>query len=190
MKRLAFVAFAAVALTGCAYNAQTVNLAPTIDVTGSTVGSGISVQVSVIDDRASKSLGRRGGGYGPAAEITAEGDIAAVVRERVTSGLQRKGFSVGQQPGASGPRLEVQIRLLDYGTSTGFWTGGVQIQSTLKAEASNGGESFEKLYRSDREERVAVVPAAEKNAEWLNRALSESLNEMLNDAELMAFLAK
>jgi uncharacterized lipoprotein YajG len=190
MKTLITAGLAALAMTGCAYKAQTVNISPPINVAPSSVGAGIQVQVSVVDERASKSLGRRGNAYGAAAEITAAGDMTQIVRERVIEGLTRKGFVVTDQPAAGGPRLEVEIRLLEYGTSQGFWTGGVQIQSTLKADAENRGERFEKIFRSDREERVAVVPTAEKNAEWINRALGESLDQMLNDADLTAFLGK
>lgn len=190
MRKLFISTLAAIALSGCAYNAQTVKLAPEINVQESSVGSGVQVQVSVVDERSSKSLGRRGNAYGAAAEITAEGDITAVVRERVIDGLKRKGFIVVDQAVDGGPRLEVEIRLLQYGTSQGFWTGGVQIQSTLKAEAEHGGDRFEKIFRSDREERVAVVPTAETNAAWINRALGESLDQMLNDADLVTFLSR
>lgn len=79
---------------------------------------------------------------------------------------------------------------VEYSTSQGFWTGGVQSQGTLKAAASKAGSDYEQIYRSNKEERVAVVPTAKTNEEWINAALSDVLNQLVSDQALITFLAK
>lgn len=125
------------------------------------------------------------------AEITASEDVAVVVKRSLMDGLRKKGFkpvAVDTMEGATEPHLTVELRLLEYSTSQGFWTGGVEIQGALKAVAINGGHVFEHMYRSDKEERVVVVPTAETNEKWINDALTNVINQVLDDASLLQFL--
>lgn len=175
-------------LTGCAFQPQKVTLQPAVAITQGTEGQGVSVEVRVVDERPSTSLGRRGTAYGAAAEITAGSDLEAVVRNKISEALSAHGFNVNDG-GASDARLKVEVHLLEYSTSQGFWTGGVQIQGALKAVAAKGGGTYEQMYRSNREERVAVVPTAKTNEEWINSALSDVLTQLVSDQKLIEFLA-
>lgn len=190
MSRLLVVAAACLLLSACAYSPQKANLAPEVVVASSQVGAGVAVGVRVVDERPSHILGRRANAYGAAAEITAAQDLAVVVREAVVKALEKKGFSPTESSAsAADAKLLVEVRLLEYSTSQGFWTGGVHIQGALKAVANRDGQSFEKMYRAMKEERVGVVPTAATNEEWLNAALAEVIKQMLEDPELLAFLA-
>lgn len=181
---------AALCLSGCAFNPQQVNLAPTVSVMSSSEGKAAAVAVHVVDERPSKSLGRRGTAYGAAAEITAAQDVGAVVQKEIIEGLRKKGFAATDENGSAGAKLSVEVRLLEYSTSQGFWTGGVNIRGALKAVATKNGKTYEKMYRTDKEERVAVVPTAETNAKWINGALSEVLRQLLDDSGLFMFLTQ
>ena len=178
------------ASAGCAFNPQTANITPTVSVMSSSDGKGVSVAVRVSDERPSKSLGRRGTGYGAAAEITAAQNIAAVVQKEIVAGLNKKGFAAMDGEGKANARLSVEVRLLEYSTSQGFWTGGVNVKGALKAVATRNGQTYEKMYRTDKEERVVVVPTAETNEKWINDALSEVLRQLLDDSGLVMFLTK
>ena len=187
MHKLLIIALCAF-VSGCAFNPQKANVAPTVAVMASNEGKGISVAVRVVDERPSKSLGRRGTAYGAAAEITSVQEISFIVQREIGDALKKKGYSVVDYGDALNPRLSVEVRLLQYSTSQGFWTGGVQIQSALKANATNGLRMYEKMYRSEKEERVMVVPTAETNERWINDALSDVLNQLLNDSSLFSVL--
>lgn len=176
-------------LSGCAFSPQKANLQPVVNIAQGVEGQGISVAVQIVDERPSKSLGRRGTAYGAAAEITAGSDLEVVVRDKVTEGLVAHGFTVNSA-GASDARLTVEIRLLEYSTSQGFWTGGVQIQGALKAVARKAGNDYEQMYRSNKEERVAVVPTAKTNEEWINAALGDVLSQLVSDQKLIEFLSR
>lgn len=180
----------AASFTGCAFNKQEANLNPTAAVFGSDVGRGREVAVRVTDERPTRELGRRGTAYGPAAAITSEQDLAEVIHGEVVRGLQRHGFTVVPY-GADRERvLNVELRHLEYSTSQGFWTGGVHVNGAMKAIGDAGGQRYEQFYRSDHERRAMVVPTADKNERILNEGLGELIGDMLNDEELMRFLAR
>lgn len=174
--------------TGCAFSPQKVTFAPNPTVTASTVGANISVSVKVEDERDSTAIGHRGTAYGKAASITTEQDIAAVIENTIIAGLRNQGFDARPQTGTTDAALHVELRLIDYDTSTGFWTGGVHIRTTLKARATRGTAIYEQTYRAEREERVTVVPTAETNATWLNQSLDTALTQLLSDTKLIGLL--
>lgn len=177
-------------LSGCAFVPQKANIAPTVSVMSTSEGQGIEVAVRVSDERPSKSLGRRGTAYGAAAEITAAQDVAVIAQNEIIAGLNKKGFAATDSQTKASAKLTVEIRLLEYSTSQGFWTGGVHINGALKAVAYKQGKSYEKMYRSEKEERIVIVPTAEVNEKWINDALSDVLTQLLEDQGLIMFLVQ
>jgi uncharacterized lipoprotein YajG len=177
-------------LTGCAFTPQEANLDPTISVMPSQEGQGVTVSVNVVDERPSKSLGHRGTGYGKGAEITASQDLDVVVYNKIVSALETKGFTVTEAGVTAPVDLKIELRLLEYSTSVGFWTGGVHVNGAMKAVATNNGDVYERMYRSDDEERVVFVPDASSNEKMINESLSFLLNQVIGDNALIGHLAK
>jgi len=177
--------------SGCAYTPMTVTLAPDTMVTTSDIGNGKTVYLTVADERESDTVGNRGAAMMKGAKITLEQDLAAVVQSALIEMLQKKGFDVSHD-GAYGmrPSLKVDIRGLEYSTSTGFWTGGVQVTAALKATVEAETERYENFYRFDNEDRVVVVPGAESNNERINAALNDVLHQLIRDNKLLELLAK
>jgi len=189
LKALA-LSFVCLMFTGCAFNAQKATFNPIVNVASSNAGKGSQVGLKVDDERPSSSLGHRGNAYGAAAEITTDQDLAALIREKVASGLTKEGYQVVNYLQSSGARLTLELRDLKYSTSTGFWTGGVDVDGAIKAIGSNDGDTYEKLYRTDKKSRVVVVPTAGTNEQWLNEALSDLLRQVFEDPELAALLSR
>lgn len=185
----AFIVIAVLALSGCAFNPQKVHLAPTVNVAETNIGNGATVSLRVLDERPTKSLGHRGTAYGAAAEITTDQDLAAVVHDEVQRGLTRKGFTVVPPASNADASLTLELRALEYSTSTGFWTGGVNVNGAIKAIAQRPGDEYERMYRVDTDNRVVVVPTAGKNSEWINSTLSGLLGQIFEDVGLFRFLA-
>lgn len=182
-----------VSVASCAFKKQEAELNPVVEIATSQIGQGQTVLLKVLDERASKSLGRRGTAYGAAAEITAKEELADIVQQEIAKGLRRKGFTVVDSVSdVATNQLVVEIRTMEYSTSQGFWTGGVHLKGALKGRASkskNSNKNFEQMYRYEREERVAFVPGAKKNERWINEALAETLKKLINDRELLTFLS-
>ena len=176
-------------MSGCAFTPQQATLAPAVNIVTSAEGKGVPVALRVVDERSSKSLGRRGTAYGAAAEITSAQDVAVIVQQQMIDGLKKKGFEPLDYDEGKSPRMTVEIRMLEYSTAQGFWTGGVQIQGAMKAIASKNGKMYEHMYRSEKKERVVVVPTAKTNEQWINSALSDVLNQLFEDSGLFTFLA-
>jgi uncharacterized lipoprotein YajG len=189
MRKMLFGVAVAIAVSGCAFNPQKASLAPVVNVAESNIGNGATVGFRVVDERVNKSLGRRGTAYGAAAEITTDQDVAALVQEKVKEGLTRKGFTVVDFSAPANASLTLELRALEYSTSQGFWTGGVNVDGAIKAIAARPGDSYERMYRADSEHRVVVVPTAGKNSEWINSALSELLGQVFEDVGLFRFLS-
>jgi uncharacterized lipoprotein YajG len=177
-------------LSGCAYVGQTVELAPKLAVAKSDLGAGKEIALRVVDERSSQSLGNRSDfATGPGAEIRATKDVAETVREEVQRVLQAKGFKPTTFSTGAPRSLTLELRRIDYTTSSGLMSGGVHIKGAIKATARREGESFERMYRVDTEERFFYIPTAETNSEKLNQGLSALLSQIADDEVLQGFLA-
>ena len=172
--------------SGCAFAPQTATLDPEVFVSASKIGEGKTIALRVLDERASEEIGRRGIQM---AKISIEQDLALLIEEKLTSGLQQKGFTVVEYDAAADRKLEVELRNLDYKTSMGFWTGGVHITGALKAEAVAGARQYSEFYRTENEKRVIVNPTKEGNEKMINQGLSDLLGELFKDRKLFEFLA-
>ena len=178
---------ALVLLSGCMFNAQKVTFNHALAIPSADLGGGKEVALTVKDERADTDLGRRGNGMAQAAAITTADDMVQVVRDKFIAGLKSLGFAVG--PDAN-RKITVELRLLSYGVSEGFWTGGVETKGAVKILAKNGDATFEKTYRAEEDERIMVVPTADHNAELLNKILDDTLVKVFADDDFRAFLRK
>lgn len=191
LRRIILGLFAVALLHGCglrAMDAQQVLLEPVLTVAPSDLGKGTLVVLSVMDERDTKTIGYRGWAFGDAAEITTLQDVTRVVDDQVRQGLARQGFELVDGGLADPAVLEVEIRLIEYNVSQG-WNFILHTRATLKAVAGKGGQVFERLYRIENEKEVMIVPPDETNEEIINGTLSDAINALVNDRELLLFLA-
>ncbi len=181
---------AAAVMAGCAFTPMKVELAPDTGVPVSNIGEGRTVYLAVSDERPTESIGNRGSAYMTGAQITLGEDLTAVVQSAMAEMLGTKGFDVVfEEPEAPHSNLRVDIRGLQYDTSTGFWTGGVEVTAALKATAANEFETYENFYRYEDEDRVVFVPGAEGNSQRINAALNDVLHQAVADRKLLEVLA-
>lgn len=178
-------------ISACAYTPMTVSLQPDTTVTVSDIGSGKTVYLWVVDERDQQDIGHRGAAMMKGARISLEEDLSAVVQSALSEMLLSKGFEVAYDDTRQlNPSLRVDIRNLEYSTSTGFWTGGVEVAAAMKATARGELETFENFYRFQNEDRVVVVPGAESNNERINAALNDVLHQLMRDRKLLEVLAQ
>lgn len=182
-----FLFLGIVLINGCAYISQQVKIMPDLYVPESNIGQGKMVALSIIDERPDKTIGHRGSGFGKAAAINTVQDIRTTIQDEIVKGLQRKGFTLVSSD--SERILKVEIRLIEYSTSIGFWTGGVHTKAALKAIASNNNKSYENLYRINNDRRVVIVPSANENERLINEVVTQVLEELFRDEKLFSFLA-
>jgi uncharacterized lipoprotein YajG len=188
VEKLLFFSVPLLMFNACAFVPQKAELRPWINVSQSKVGNDLTLSVTVVDERPETDLGHRGAAYGKAASITNDQDVAAIISAKIIEGLRLQGFNANSEQNASPLSLKVEIRLISYDTSTGFFTGGIQTKATLKAYANNNGKIYEKTYRFEQEERVVIVPTAAANEQMINETLSAAIQKLLDDTELIKHL--
>lgn len=190
MNKSIFFVFLMSLLAACAtFAPQLVTVNPDVSVIESAAGLGKVVALKVIDTRADKSLGYRTTRSDKDSAIITNQDVAKVVEQKIYAALRKNSFDVTTLD--NGPRaLKVEIRNLEYSVPTGSWTGGIRILATLNAVVKNGDTTYENLYQITNNERVVIKPDREKNEALINKTLSDVLQRLLQDQNLIALLAK
>jgi hypothetical protein len=164
---------------------------PQVSVQPANLGGGSSVYVHAVDERQSDVLGNRAAGAVGAKISVSSAEIVAVVDQSLVTGLRDLGFAPSPQPVKGVPELRVEIRVLEYKVSMGFWAGSLDIDAAMKAICIRGNDrGHEQLHRGHYEDAVLVVQSASNNDEYINKALSGAINEILHDRPLMECLAR
>ena len=183
------VCFAAlVTASACAFTPHEVSITAEPSTTPSSIGDGVSVAFKVVDDRDDLVVGQRGAGM-QGADITANGIIPAIEKE-LKEGIEAKGFRIVSMGDAADADFEANLRAFKFFLETGFWTGAENTNVAIRVDAKKLDREFVGMYRSNSEERTLVVPDGEAIDTKLSAALSEVLTDILEDRELMKFLAQ
>lgn len=170
---------------GCAITSMEAKIRPDINVVQSDIGKGRQIGILVVDERPDDKIGKRAAA---GAAIKMKEDLAAIYQSALLEGMRRKGFEpiAGEIDGVN---LKVEIRALSYDVTTGWWTGGIDTDSAIKAYAKGTEEVYERLYRSSDENRVVFVPGAKGSNEKLNGVVNQTLRALLEDQKLLEVLA-
>ncbi len=181
------VGLALAAAGGCAFNKQAIKLEPKLDVAESTAGNGKLTMVNVADERPRATLGTRGvSGIGE--QLTVDGDLVQTVKTAVTEGLRRQGFATD---GPIENQLRVEVRSLDYTLNSGFWAGKLNVEFLLKGICiKNNARPYEQMYRGEFRKNVQVVQGADSNTLFVNQVVSDAINALLKDQNMIRCLAE
>ena len=174
-------------LAACA-QPQTLTIAPEVRVAGGEPGAGRPVQLSVADKRASQALGDNP--TYEAGDYTVRGDLAAIVREALSTGLTRLGFD----PSAPAAReLRVEILALDYGiVERSGVSRHVEAGSRLRAQCVRDAKpALERTHRGELRKPVFLTALEERaNSAHASAVVSDAINALLADRQLIACLAQ
>jgi uncharacterized lipoprotein len=188
--KLLSVSILALMLGACAFVPESVHVNPTLSTKKSNIGHGKKVAVRVVDARSDTTLGGRASGYGPAAKISLANKLGKAVKKTIYRGLRTKGFRPVPYYDGSRRKLVVRITGLQYKTRTGFWVGHVSVTGAIDANANVAGRSFERVYRAKANEGIMFTPSERSDVKHINAAISLMINKLINDKQLMHFLAR
>ena len=177
----------ALMLAACA-TPQALTVTPEVRVPAADLGGARLVQVSVADKRATQALGDNLQ-YEPG-DFTVRGDLAAIVREALASGLERLGFKVAANAGSE---LRVEILGLEYGVrERSTLSRHVEGTARLKAGCVRDEKlQLERTHRGEMRKPVFLTAHDEPtNSKHVSEVVSDSLNAVLADRELIACLAR
>lgn len=179
-------------LPACALTPQKVDLHPTVQAYsgGPVSGGDRRVIITVVDERPSTKVGTRTlSGMG--AEITTAQDVPSIVQNAVREGLQRQGFSLTTDKTPDGRELHIELRALEYAVTPGIVMATLRTGAAMKGICIVGNaRPYEKLYRGEHEESVLVVQFASANEQYINDALSQAIQSLVQDQELIRCLAQ
>lgn len=175
-------------LTGCALSPQTVEINPAPEVPAANLGKNSPVTVTVVDQREAEAFGTRGGVYKETALIRPANNVAAAILETVKSGLQKQGFNA-YNPSATATRLEVRLKTLEYIPESGNVVNRVDTRAVVEAVARRENVTHRGTFTSKVEHDTPMTPGAERNQAMITDVLERSLERMLSDPKLLAFLA-
>jgi len=78
----------------------------------------------------------------------------------------------------------------DYAVNSGFWAGKLNVEFLLKGICIKGNSRpYEQTYRGEYRTNVQVVQGEDANNSYVNDAVSEAINALLNDEQLLGCLA-
>lgn len=174
-------------LAACA-QPQTLTIAPEVRVPRGQPGAGRPLQLSVADKRASQALGDMR--TYEAGDYSVRGDLAAIVRDALSTGLARLGF----EPSAAAAReLKVEILALDYGVveRSGI-SRHVEAGARLRAQCMRDAKpALERTHRGELRKPVFLTALEERvNSAHASAVVSDAINALLADRELVACLAQ
>lgn len=188
--KLLFALSVSAFLSACAFVPEKVQLQPEVGL-GPTenIGKGQQVALEVLDMRPDATLGGRPSAYGPAADISLANNIVSVVENTISQGLAQYNFvpvSVGTN---TSKQLTIRILDLDYQQRANIMTGTSLVNSTIEATASNNGKVYDNVYHNQQTDDSFFTPTSGADSKEINAALSNTLDQILQDNTLMNFLA-
>ena len=188
---LVMAAFGMVAaIQGCVLKPQSLRVDPPVKVNESAIGNGRIIGLGVSDARTTKKLGEIGDPNTKMVDVSVEEDPSAAVYERLREALTKLGFSVVPYSDAMERKLQVEIRSLELKSVKTPFTFETELRAALGARAANGLEYYDRQFNV-RTRKDGAAPPFEKDSSMLvNTAVSQALEDMLADDQLMELLAK
>lgn len=176
------LAMALTFVSACAFKPLVVDVAPSLQVAESAIGNGTAVTVAVTDQRKSEQLGTRTIS-GKTAPVNASVDLKQTLQQELSQALAAKGFTIADV--SSEVTLELQLLKTEYVTKAAAVGATTTLNTEVKVVAVKGNTTYEKVYRTEREEKTAFAPMAEQSAGFINAAISETLQRVLDDEALI-----
>jgi uncharacterized lipoprotein YajG len=178
------------AIQGCALKPQNLRIDPPVKVNESAVGNGRIIGLGVADARAGKKLGEIGDPDNKMVDVSVEEDPSAAVYERLQEALTKLGFSVVPYSDAMERTLQVEIRNLELKSVKTPFTFETELRAAVGARVNNGPEYYDRQFNV-RTRKDGAAPPFEKDSTLLvNTAVSQALEDMLSDEQLLELLAK
>ena len=187
---LSFTSFLAM---GCTLIPEHVSLNPSVYQGGAeNIGHGQVVALNVIDGRSQKSVGNRPSGFGPMASVSLGNDPAQAIYAAVSNGLNARGFkTVSYLIEQHAPKLlTITLRQLGYEQKASVMSLSVLVHTSIGADAEHNHLHYQKVYRAEQTNNYLIVPMTVQDETLINKVLSDNINRMFLDKNLMAFLAK
>jgi len=186
-QHILILSFMSFFLVACAISPQSISLNPSVTVEKNNIGQGRSLNLTVLDKRATKALGSRGGIYSDTALVTIAGGPEEPIRQELIGALSGYGFNVINAANAD-IDLTIEVETLGYETQGSKYPLLVKNNILLKAVCNKQESEFVSRYSANKEEEVLTSPTANQNERMINSLVSKALSALVKDQKLLNFL--
>ena len=175
---------------GCSLKPQYLRIDPEVKVKEAQIGGGKTVGLRVSDSRSDKKLGEVGDPDRKMVEVRVEEDPGPAIYERVKQALIRLGFSVEPFNETMDRTLDIQIRNLELQSVKKPLTFDTELRAEVAAHAVNSKEYYDRQFNVRTRKDGAAPPFEKDSTQLVNTAVSQALEDLFADEELLAILAR
>ena len=179
-----------ISMQGCSLKPQYLRIDPEVKVKEAQVGNGTTIGLRISDDRSEKKLGEVGDPDRKMVDVSVEEDPSAAIYQRVRQALTKMGFSVEPYSNSMNRTLDIKIRKLELQSVKKPLTFDTELRAEVAAHAVNSNEYYDRQFNV-RTRKDGAAPPFEKDSTLLvNTAVSQALEDLLADEELLSLLAR
>lgn len=194
MKSRILLASAVVALSliaqGCTLKQQNLHIDPEVKVKADRIGDDKLVGLRVADERTVKKLGEVGDPDRKMVDVVVDEDPTPAIYERVKQALVQRGFSVQPYNDMMDRTLDINIRKLELQSVKKPLTFETELRAEVAAHAVNSSSYYDRQFNVRTHKDGAAPPYQKDSTALVNTALSQALEDLLADEELIAMLAR
>lgn len=191
IRRLGVLVILLAAVTqGCALKPQKLHLDPDVAYNGEPTTSDTLIGFSFSDDRPTQLLGEVGDPNKEMVPVTLDENFIPLLTEKLTAGLEKRGFKAVPESDAMTRSLKVSIDSLVLNSVKTPVTFQTELKAEVTAAAVNGNERYQRVYYVRTYQETAGPPYEKHSNQLVNQAVSQALNEVLKDNKLFDMLAR
>lgn len=180
----------ALALQACSLKPQYLRLDPQqIRIQESRVGAGTTLALQVSDVRQTKKLGEVGDPDNKMVDVTLAEDPSPKIYERLKEALTRMGFDVVPYSEGADPSMKLEVRKLELQSVKTPFTFETELRAEVAAHAARGNGYFDRQFNVRTRKDGAAPPFEKDSTALVNTAISQALEDLLADEQLLATLA-
>lgn len=178
-------------LQACSLKPQYLRLdPPPLKVEEVQVGNGTTVGLQVADVRSSRKLGEVGDPDNKMVDVNLADDPSTRIYERVKGALTKMGFTVVPGSENADPVLNVELRKLELQSVKTPFTFETELRAEVAAHASKGSSYYDRQFNVRTRKDGAAPPFEKDSNRLVNTAVSQALEDLLSDQQLLDTLAR
>lgn len=187
MKKI-FLVTALFFVFSCAHENQEVKFDLTFSSAKSAAGNGKAINLKIFDDRLDKKvIGTKKFSSDDIIQIVNEENLVGLLAEKISKNLEERGFKRGLDKD-----FEIHIDKLEYSAKRKFFIGKSEGRVAIKAVVRNNqdGSAISKNFNIFLNNKHFIAPLEATDEATINALLQEIIQDVLNNSELLKFIAK
>jgi len=175
---------------GCSLKPQYLHIDPEVKVKESRIGDGKTIGLRAADERPEKKLGEVGDPDRKMVDVMVEEDPGPAIYERVKQALTQLGFTVEPYSDGMDRTLDIKVHKLELQSVKRPLTFATELRAEVAAHAVNSSAYYDRQFNVRTRKEGAAPPYQKDSTILVNTALSQALEDLLADDQLLELLAK